>query len=385
MYDQMNIDSLQYQANVDGIEKIIAGAFIVDEGRFLILKRSPTEDFMAGFDEIPSGHADEGESIQQALIREVYEETGLAVTEGLSFANSFDYLSRSGKKVRQFNFFVKVGDGEIILNPSEHSEYKWVYPSSQEFIELNLSQETRACISDACRALAATNEPKYIVIDGVDAVGKTTQVQEIKKKVEHQIRVHVLSEFSESEIGDLIRDNIRRNQFFRLSDSFNAAKAETVLLISDLLFKNGTEISAVKPHVDMVIADREIPSLIAYQSIRLSRQGQEYAQSWLKSIIEGCFLNERRADLRIILTLNELEIRRRCEARGETLSENDMEFLMEAQLIMAQDLDTNTVILDVSDMSREEVSSMIISEINNRFGWKIELQEQSIGYGCNPK
>lgn len=135
----------------------------------------------------------------------------------------------------------------------------------------------------------------------------------------------------------------------------------------------------------MVIADREIPSLIAYQSIRLSRQGQEYAQSWLKSIIEGCFLNERRADLRIILTLNELEIRRRCEARGETLSENDMEFLMEAQLIMAQDLDTNTVILDVSDMSREEVSSMIISEINNRFGWKIELQEQSIGYGCNPK
>lgn len=41
MYDQMNIDSLQYQANVDGIEKIIAGAFIVDEGRFLILGSGP--------------------------------------------------------------------------------------------------------------------------------------------------------------------------------------------------------------------------------------------------------------------------------------------------------------------------------------------------------
>lgn len=98
MFYKQEIINLQEQAKLDNIQKLIAGAFIIKSKKFLIIKRANTEDFMAGFDEIPSGHVDEGESIDEALIREVYEETGLVVSNIVSYSNFFDYISGAGEK-----------------------------------------------------------------------------------------------------------------------------------------------------------------------------------------------------------------------------------------------------------------------------------------------
>ncbi len=149
MVKKEEFDALQKQAKSDGIQKILAGAFIVRDGKFLIVKRASTEDFMAELDEIPSGTVDPGEGIGETLIRETREETGLNVSEVTAYTNSFDYLSRSGKKTRQFNFIVKVDDSEVTLNPSEHAKYWWIDPQSQKFAGLNISEETRKCIHEA--------------------------------------------------------------------------------------------------------------------------------------------------------------------------------------------------------------------------------------------
>lgn len=51
-----------------------------EDGKILILKRSTDSKTNSGKWELPGGKVDQGESFDQALIREVYEETNLKIT-----------------------------------------------------------------------------------------------------------------------------------------------------------------------------------------------------------------------------------------------------------------------------------------------------------------
>ncbi|MEU7146170.1 NUDIX hydrolase [Nocardia sp. NPDC046473] len=64
--------------------------------------------FMGGIWEPPSGKVDPGEALDETLIREVKEETGLDVAGIRKYLGEFDYRSGSDKKCRQFNFTVDV-------------------------------------------------------------------------------------------------------------------------------------------------------------------------------------------------------------------------------------------------------------------------------------
>lgn len=117
-------DFLIERGKDDGIEKNVVGAIIVNEKNQILVMSRKVDDFMGGIDELPSGNMEKGESIFDALIREVKEETNLDLKEVLCFINSFDYISGSGKKARQYNFLIDVNDNEIKL--TEHDEYKWM-------------------------------------------------------------------------------------------------------------------------------------------------------------------------------------------------------------------------------------------------------------------
>lgn len=115
---------LMEKAREECVEKLVVGGVIInDENKCLILSRK-IDDFMGGIDEIPSGKLEKGETLSEAIIREVKEETNLDVTQIVNYVDYFDYLSSSGKKSRQYNFVVKVkGYDEIKL--TEHDQYKW--------------------------------------------------------------------------------------------------------------------------------------------------------------------------------------------------------------------------------------------------------------------
>lgn len=118
-------ESLNEKAMRDGIVKRIAGGIIYNnEGKLLLLRRR-ADDFMGGIYELPSGNLEENETIEQGLIREIKEETGLDVKRVGSFVNTFDYLSGSGKKSRQFNLEVEAENTENVFL-TEHDEYKWM-------------------------------------------------------------------------------------------------------------------------------------------------------------------------------------------------------------------------------------------------------------------
>ena len=117
-------DLLMEKGKEEGIIKNVVGGIILNSQNEILIMTRKTDDFMGGIDELPSGNMDNGENIYQALIREIKEETNLDVKEVTSYVNSFDYISGSGKKARQYNFVVKVESTDEVLL-TEHDSYKW--------------------------------------------------------------------------------------------------------------------------------------------------------------------------------------------------------------------------------------------------------------------
>jgi len=143
--DQNIIKQLISQSQIDGVQKIVVGAVIRIDGKFLLLERVPS-DFMGGLVELPSGTVGVDEDLLSALNREVLEETGLSIFSVLSYIGSFDYISGSGKKTRQFNFLVETKPGEIKLEPTEHQSYHLVSKTDKEFNTLNISDSTKGIL-----------------------------------------------------------------------------------------------------------------------------------------------------------------------------------------------------------------------------------------------
>ena len=115
---------LERKAIEDGIERFVVGAIITNENGDIFLAKRKKDDFMGGIYEIPGGNAKKGENIYDTLRREIKEETNLDIRKVECYIDQFDYLSRSRKKCRQFNFAVKVTGGPILL--TEHDSYKWI-------------------------------------------------------------------------------------------------------------------------------------------------------------------------------------------------------------------------------------------------------------------
>lgn len=124
MTNRALISQLTDTAAADGVQQLVVGAVVASGGRVLLLQR-PEDDFMGGIFELPSGKVEPGETLDDALIREVEEETGLNVTRIREHLGSFDYASGSGKKSRQFNFVVDVGASEPVTL-QEHDSYVWI-------------------------------------------------------------------------------------------------------------------------------------------------------------------------------------------------------------------------------------------------------------------
>lgn len=120
---------LTAEAERDGIQQLVVGAVVEHDGRILLLRR-PEDDFMGGIWELPSGKVEPGENLDQALAREIEEETGLQVTGIGRYLDRFDYRSGSGKHSRQFNFVVECAAPEPI-RLTEHDSYTWTAPTEE--------------------------------------------------------------------------------------------------------------------------------------------------------------------------------------------------------------------------------------------------------------
>lgn len=100
------------------------GAIIPRESQVLLLRRRK-DDFLPGIYEMPGGSVEPNESLEEALIREVREETGMEVRRVDNYLGAFDYEDERGERTRVFNYTVEVA-GPFEVKLSEHDEYAWV-------------------------------------------------------------------------------------------------------------------------------------------------------------------------------------------------------------------------------------------------------------------
>jgi 8-oxo-dGTP diphosphatase len=107
----------------------VAGALVVhDDGRIFFQKRSTLRKLFPNTWDIVGGHVEPGETLDEALRREVAEETGWQLSVVLGMVGEYAYTGEDGVERRETDFLVRV-DGDLDrprLETDKHTEYRWL-------------------------------------------------------------------------------------------------------------------------------------------------------------------------------------------------------------------------------------------------------------------
>lgn len=101
--------------------------------RFLLLVRNQNDKSRPGDYDIPGGSVKEGELHEEALLREVTEETGLKIKELVPVVIKSNIDEGTRKYFLYIGYSAVAMEDDVILNPEEHSTYIWL--SAKEFRE----------------------------------------------------------------------------------------------------------------------------------------------------------------------------------------------------------------------------------------------------------
>ncbi|MFJ2161800.1 MULTISPECIES: NUDIX domain-containing protein [unclassified Streptomyces] len=99
--------------------------------RVLVIRRGP-DSSRSGYWAPLSGKLEPGESQEEALVREVHEEVGLAVSP---LNKVWESQADDGRFRLHWWTATETGNGTIVPDPGEVSEVRWVTPA--EFLTLN--------------------------------------------------------------------------------------------------------------------------------------------------------------------------------------------------------------------------------------------------------
>jgi 8-oxo-dGTP diphosphatase len=129
-----------YSARFTGVTLRCAGALILDDaGRIFVQRRSPDRRLFPGCWDIVGGHVEGGETVYEALRREVAEETGWQVAMVLAELGEIGYQGDDGLDRVEEDFLVRV-DGDLDrprLEPGKHTEYAWITEEEVELLDEN--------------------------------------------------------------------------------------------------------------------------------------------------------------------------------------------------------------------------------------------------------
>ncbi|OYP28860.1 NUDIX hydrolase [Rhodopirellula sp. MGV] len=122
------------------------GALIVDESnRVLLVRRS--RDPGKGCWGLPGGFVDAGETVEQALTREIAEETELSVESMellMTFPNQYNYRGVVSQVIDLFYICHVSNPDAIRLEPSELDAFVWTVPDQEHLDHMAFDSNRRA-------------------------------------------------------------------------------------------------------------------------------------------------------------------------------------------------------------------------------------------------
>ena len=121
-------------------EPTVGGLIVNKEGKILLAQSNKWFDKWT----IPGGHIELGETMKDAVIREIKEEVGLDITvERLLLTQEAIYTNQFWKKRHYvfFDFLCRCEKDTVTLDNREIQDYSWVWPG--EALNLNLESFTR--------------------------------------------------------------------------------------------------------------------------------------------------------------------------------------------------------------------------------------------------
>ena len=123
--------------------KATVGAIIDKDGKILLTKRNnePFKDYWC----IPGGHIDFGETPEQAIKREVKEETCLIV-KSLKFSGYYSEIYKEINWHAVALIFICETKGIIKIDPKEVKAYKWF--DKREALKQKLAFEHKKILTD---------------------------------------------------------------------------------------------------------------------------------------------------------------------------------------------------------------------------------------------
>lgn len=107
------------------------------QGRYLLLKRSPSKDFAAGVWDCVTGRVDQGESFEMALHREVQEELGVDVQIAFIIGTTHFYRGEPlpENELLGVAYLCTLEESHRIRLSPEHSEFRWAsVPEAEELL-----------------------------------------------------------------------------------------------------------------------------------------------------------------------------------------------------------------------------------------------------------
>ncbi len=150
--------------------RMAVGIWIMDsKGHIFITKRSMEKSYAPGKWENPAGHVQAGETPVHAVIRELFEETGITVKEGqitlLGCSCTWPYIGRD------FGVRMDVDLNNVRFQKGETCDAKWV--TFEEFAEMAEAGEFAKSLTDHMRDykeafLNFTGHPGSAALDSVE-------------------------------------------------------------------------------------------------------------------------------------------------------------------------------------------------------------------------
>lgn len=115
----------------------VVAAVIEREDRRVLIGQRRREDTSAWKWEFPGGKVREGETLEEALGRELREELGVTLTKCRKIAQVRHEYAHFGEEI-EIHFFAAAAEGEIV--PAAFEQVEWVLPrelGQYDFLEAN--------------------------------------------------------------------------------------------------------------------------------------------------------------------------------------------------------------------------------------------------------